>query len=149
MPSDRRAPDVDGALSLCFGAFAMPFRPPSVSLLRIRGSSACSSGKRRPVLTLRSCNRSLRRWSIEIPFTLNDPPYRTERCYNALRLASELVKTDPATEVAVFLMANAVSCGKKGRKTPDGDYNLERVLQGFATGAHRNLRAAAAWMPAG
>ena len=109
MPSDRRAPDVDGALSLCFGAFAMPFRPPSVSLLRIRGSSACSSGKRRPVFTLRSCNRSLRRWSIEIPFTLNDPPYRTERCYNALRLASELVKTDPATEVAVFLMANAVS----------------------------------------
>ena len=27
-------------------------------------------------------------------FILNDPPYGTERCYNALRLASALLKND-------------------------------------------------------
>jgi uncharacterized protein involved in oxidation of intracellular sulfur len=59
---------------------------------------------------------------MKILFILNDPPYGTERCYNALRLANALLKKDPATEGTVFLMANAVSCGRKGQKTPDGYY---------------------------
>ncbi len=72
-------------------------------------------------------------------FILNDAPYGTERCYNALRLGAALVKRDPATEVTVFLMADAVACGKRGQKTPDGYYNLERMLKRFATGPHRIL----------
>jgi uncharacterized protein involved in oxidation of intracellular sulfur len=72
-------------------------------------------------------------------FILNDAPYGTERCYNALRLANALMKKDPATEVTVFLMADAVSCGRKGQKTLDGYYNLERMLKRFASGAHRIL----------
>ena len=76
---------------------------------------------------------------MKILFVLNDPPYGTERCYNALRLANALLKKDPAIEVTVFLMADAVSCGRKGQKTPDGYYNLERMLKRFATGNHRLL----------
>ncbi len=76
---------------------------------------------------------------MKILFILNDPPYGTERCYNALRLANALVKNDPVTEVTMFLMADAVSCGRKGQKTPEGYYNLERMLKRFATGAHRLL----------
>lgn len=76
---------------------------------------------------------------MKILFILNDPPYGTERCYNALRLANALLKKDPAIEVTVFLMADAVSCGRKGQKTPDGYYNLERMLKCFATGTHRLL----------
>ena len=76
---------------------------------------------------------------MKILLILNDPPYGTERCYNGLRLANALVKKDPATEVTIFLMADAVSCGRKGQKTPDGYYNLERMLKRFATGAHRLL----------
>jgi len=72
-------------------------------------------------------------------FVLNDPPYGTERCYNGLRLATALLKNDPATEVTVFLMADAVSCARKGQKTPDGYYNIERMLKRFATGPHRLL----------
>ncbi len=45
---------------------------------------------------------------------LNDPPYGTERCYNALRLAYAHIKNDRTAEVTVFLLADAVSCGKKG-----------------------------------
>ncbi|MDP7667035.1 MAG: DsrE family protein [Rhodospirillales bacterium] len=53
-------------------------------------------------------------------FILNDPPYGTERCYNALRLAQALLKTEPPPEVSVFLMADAVACAKTGQTTPDG-----------------------------
>jgi uncharacterized protein involved in oxidation of intracellular sulfur len=72
-------------------------------------------------------------------FILNDPPYGTERSYNALRLANALLKTDPSIEVTLFLMADAVSCAKKAQKTPDGYYNLERMLKRFAAGRHEVL----------
>jgi uncharacterized protein involved in oxidation of intracellular sulfur len=62
-------------------------------------------------------------------FILNDPPYGTERSYNGLRLADRIIKTDEAAEVTVFLMADAVGCARAGQKTPDGFYNLERMLR--------------------
>lgn len=80
---------------------------------------------------------------MKILFILNDPPYGTERCYNGLRLANALVKNDPSIEITVFLMADAVLCAKKGQKTPDGFYNLERMLKRFATGNHRLLLCSA------
>ena len=67
-------------------------------------------------------------------FVLNDPPYGTERCYNALRLAHALLKNDPAMEVTVFLMADAVVAARKGQKTPDGYYNMERMLKRVVAG---------------
>jgi uncharacterized protein involved in oxidation of intracellular sulfur len=70
---------------------------------------------------------------------LNDPPYGTERCYNALRLARGLAKADPAAELTVFLMADAVVCAKKGQTTPNGYYNVERMLRGVAAGGARVL----------
>lgn len=76
---------------------------------------------------------------MKILFILNDPPYGTERCYNGLRLAHAVLKNDPATEITVFLMADAVASAKKGQKTPDGYYNLERMLKRFASGAHKLL----------
>jgi uncharacterized protein involved in oxidation of intracellular sulfur len=59
---------------------------------------------------------------------LNDPPYGTERSYNALRLANALSKHDPESQVTVFLMADAVACAKAAQKTPEGFYNLERMI---------------------
>jgi uncharacterized protein involved in oxidation of intracellular sulfur len=66
-------------------------------------------------------------------FILNDPPYGTERCYNGLRLAHALLKHDPESDITVFLMADAVLCAKKGQKTPDGYYNVERMLKRVLT----------------
>lgn len=60
---------------------------------------------------------------------LNDPPYGTERCYNALRLAGTLLKNAPEAGVTVFLMADAVAVAKANQKTPEGFYNLERMLK--------------------
>jgi uncharacterized protein involved in oxidation of intracellular sulfur len=65
---------------------------------------------------------------------LNDPPYGTEKCYNALRLAIALLKTDPETHITVFLMADAVAAARHGQKTPDGYYNLERMLKRVVKG---------------
>jgi uncharacterized protein involved in oxidation of intracellular sulfur len=67
-------------------------------------------------------------------FILNDPPYGSERCYNALRLAHALVKANPEAAVIVFLMADAVIAAKAGQKTPDGYYNLERMLKRVLAG---------------
>ena len=67
-------------------------------------------------------------------FILNDPPYGTERCYNALRLAHTLLKKEPEAEITVFLMADAVIAARKGQKTPDGYYNMERMLKRVVTG---------------
>lgn len=66
---------------------------------------------------------------MKILFILNDPPYGTERCYNALRLAGALLKRDPGTEVTVFLMADAVVAARRGQKVPEGYHSLERMLK--------------------
>lgn len=67
-------------------------------------------------------------------FIVNDPPYGTERVYNALRLAQALLKQDPATQVTIFLMADAVLSAKAKQKTPDGYYNVERMLKRILSG---------------
>jgi uncharacterized protein involved in oxidation of intracellular sulfur len=58
---------------------------------------------------------------------LNDPPYGTERSYNALRLAKTL--TVQRAEVTVFLLADAVVCAKTGQQVPQGFYNLELMVK--------------------
>ncbi len=64
-------------------------------------------------------------------FILNDPPYGTERTYNGIRLAANLLKLQAAEEVTVFLMGDAVATARTGQKTPNGYYNLERMLKGL------------------
>ena len=61
---------------------------------------------------------------------LNDPPYGTERTYNGLRLAMNLLSKVAGTQVTVFLMGDAVSSAKAGQQTPTGYYNVERMLRG-------------------
>ena len=63
-------------------------------------------------------------------FILNDQPYGTERSYNGVRLARELLKNKEAgNEVKVFLIGDAASCGKNNQKVPQGYYNLGQMLQ--------------------
>jgi uncharacterized protein involved in oxidation of intracellular sulfur len=68
---------------------------------------------------------------MKILTILNDAPYGTERSYNGLRLGLALAKL-PDVELRIFLMADAVFCGKRGQQTPEGYYNLERMLRGCA-----------------
>ena len=76
---------------------------------------------------------------MKILLIFNDPPYGTERCYNGLRLALTLLKNEPKPEVVVFLMADAVVAAKTAQKTPDGYYNIERMLKGVSAGGGQIL----------
>jgi len=66
---------------------------------------------------------------MSILVLMNDAPYGTEKAYNALRLAMALQKDHPTVQVNVFLMADAVSCGIPNQNTPQGYYNIERMLK--------------------
>lgn len=72
-------------------------------------------------------------------FLLNDACYGIERSYNAMRLASALSLREDS-EVRVFLMGDAVTCGKSGQKTPPGFYNVEQMLRSIM---ERGARASA------
>jgi uncharacterized protein involved in oxidation of intracellular sulfur len=60
---------------------------------------------------------------------MNDPPYGTERAYNALRLALNLLKKDPEAEMRVFLVGDGASCAKAGQAVPAGYYNVGTMLK--------------------
>ena len=63
-------------------------------------------------------------------FILNDPPYGTERSYNGVRLARELLKDKTAgNEVKVFLIGDAAACAKANQKVPQGYYNIGQMLE--------------------
>ena len=62
---------------------------------------------------------------------INDSPYGSERAYNALRLALNLVKR-PQVAVRLYLIGDGVSCAHQGQKTPDGYYNVERMIKSLA-----------------
>ncbi len=61
-------------------------------------------------------------------FILNDPPYGTERTYNALRLAGALARKG-GDDLRLFLMGDAAACAKKGQSVAQGFYNINRMLQ--------------------
>ena len=59
---------------------------------------------------------------------INDPPYGTERIYNGLRLATNLLAKHEDADLSVFLIGDAASGAKGGQQTPNGYYNVERML---------------------
>ena len=59
----------------------------------------------------------------------NNTPYGSERSYNGLRHVNALAGRE-GVSVRVFLMADATLCAKTGQTTPNGYYNLERMLRG-------------------
>ena len=67
---------------------------------------------------------------MKILIIINDAPYGTEKAYNALRMAMMLQKEHTDTvEVRIFLMADAVTCALPNQVTPQGYYNIERMLK--------------------
>ena len=63
---------------------------------------------------------------MAILLILNDAPYDSEKAYNALRVANQLGKDHPETEVRIFLLADGVNCAIASQNTPNGYYNIER-----------------------
>jgi uncharacterized protein involved in oxidation of intracellular sulfur len=66
---------------------------------------------------------------MNITIILNDAPYGSERTFNALRLADTLLTLDEDVTLTVCLLGDAVWCAKQGQQTPDGYYNIGRLLR--------------------
>lgn len=66
---------------------------------------------------------------MKVLFILNDAPYGSEKTYNALRLAMALQKEQPQAEICIFLMADSVTAALPVQSTPQGYYNIERMLK--------------------
>lgn len=65
----------------------------------------------------------------KILFIINDAPYGSEKAYNALRIANQLNKEHETVEVRIFLMADGANCAIANQTTPNGYYNIERMLK--------------------
>ena len=76
---------------------------------------------------------------MSLLFVLNDPPYGTERSYNGVRLAANVLKQSEPATVTLFLLGDAVAVAKAGQQTPNGYYNLERMLKGVLSRGGRVL----------
>ena len=77
-------------------------------------------------------NDYLKKRSImqKILIIINDAPYGTEKAYNALRMAMTLQKEHgEKVGIKIFLLADAVFCGLPNQNTPNGYYNIERMLK--------------------
>jgi uncharacterized protein involved in oxidation of intracellular sulfur len=68
---------------------------------------------------------------MKILFVIHDPPYGTERAYNALRLARTLAMRGNV-EVRLFLVADGVGCALSNQKVPKGYYNLADMATSVA-----------------
>lgn len=66
---------------------------------------------------------------MKILLIINDAPYGSEKAYNALRIANQLNKDHAGAEVRLFLIADAVACAIPNQTTPNGYYNIERMLK--------------------
>lgn len=65
---------------------------------------------------------------MKVLIIINDAPYGSEKVFNALRIAMQLQKDYPQSEVKIFLMADSATCAISGQIIPQGYYNIETML---------------------
>src|SRR6266498_4394577 len=105
-----------------------------------------------PILNLPALVQYCRRWGgtiVNILLIINDAPYGSEKAYNALRMAMTLQKEHADVQIRIFLMADAVACALPGQSTPQGYYNIERMLKSVLAKDGESTPAEAASMLAG
>lgn len=62
-----------------------------------------------------------------ITIIINELPYKNDKAWNALRLASELLNQN--IKVKIFLLENGVDVGKENQDTKGKEYNLEELAK--------------------
>lgn len=65
-------------------------------------------------------------------FVLHDAPYGSERTYNGIRWARQMLDED-GNEVKVFFFGDAVASAMAGQKTPDGYYNVGHMIRNLVS----------------
>ncbi len=62
-----------------------------------------------------------------ITIIINELPYKNDKAWNGLRLASQLLDQD--VEIKVFLLEDGVDVGKENQDTKGKEYNLEELTK--------------------
>lgn len=65
---------------------------------------------------------------MEILFTINESAYGSEKAYNGIRTALQLLKEDSSVNVNVFLMGEGVGCSLAEQKPSASNYNVGNML---------------------
>lgn len=65
---------------------------------------------------------------MELLFTINESAYGSEKAYNGLRTALQLLKEDKEVKVNVFLMGDGVGCSLSGQTPSASNFNIEKIL---------------------
>ncbi len=66
---------------------------------------------------------------MDMLMILNDAPYGQGRSHEGLRLAMALLQIEDELDLTLYFTNDAVLCVKRGQKTPNGYYNMERMLK--------------------
>jgi len=61
-------------------------------------------------------------------FIVNDAPYGSERTFNGLRLAANLLEQHEGVRVNIFLMSDAVTAALPNQRPAEG-YNIQQLLE--------------------
>lgn len=70
---------------------------------------------------------------LKILFILDDAAYGTEKPYLTLRLAMIMQREHEDISIRVFLLADGVTCALPNQDTPQGYYNLERMIKSIVS----------------
>ena len=68
---------------------------------------------------------------MKILIIINDKPEKNEKAYNAVRIAAQFQKDDPAHQVYIYLIADGVYCALADIKGEQGILNVEEMLTGI------------------
>lgn len=66
---------------------------------------------------------------MKLLLLLNEGPYGSEKAYNAFRIAHQIQKDHTQIDLRIFLLADAVNCALDRQETPDGYYNIGRMVR--------------------
>lgn len=73
---------------------------------------------------------------MKVLLIINEPPYGSERAWNALRLATALQQEVPDTQIRLFLLSDGVYSALPEHHRPEGSYNIGQMLTSLiASGA--------------
>jgi uncharacterized protein involved in oxidation of intracellular sulfur len=70
---------------------------------------------------------------MNVLFILDEAPYGSEKAFLTLRLAMIMQREHSDTEVQIFLLADGVTSALPNQNTPDGYYNLERMIKSIVS----------------
>lgn len=86
---------------------------------------------------------------MKLLMILNGAPYGCEETFNGLRLAMALGADEAQPDLTLYLLGDAVACALPNQMTPQGYYNVERILKSLLAKGAKVLACSSCAQPRG